>query len=159
GATLLPVVPTGAHSGPPPLPDATAGAESGVPDAEPPVLSAQAAEPLDPNAAHREPGAGPTAARDPKAVASPAVLWVNSKLIRLNYEVRGAGPSGISAVEVWHTRDGRAWQKLLEETRPRVPLFVAVKEEGRHGFALVVRSGAGVGRRPPQAGDPPQVWV
>jgi hypothetical protein len=36
---------------------------------------------------------------------------------------------------------------------------VAVTEEGRHGFTLVVRSGAGVGRRPPQAGDPPQVWV
>src|SRR5205085_10629766 len=31
--------------------------------------------------------------------------------------------------------------------------------EGLCGFTLVVRSGVGLGERPPQVGDPPQAWV
>jgi hypothetical protein len=34
-----------------------------------------------------------------------------------------------------------------------------VSEEGVYGFTLVARSGVGLGERPPQIGDRPQVWV
>src|SRR5262249_28020090 len=32
-------------------------------------------------------------------------------------------------------------------------------DEGVYGFTLVARSGVGLGERPPQLGDAPQVWV
>jgi hypothetical protein len=84
---------------------------------------------------------------------------VNSKRIRLNYNVEGEGKSGISVVELWLTRDGRSWQKVLEHKQKQPPFEYDVDGEGLYGFTLVVRSGVGLGDRPPQAGDPPQVWV
>jgi hypothetical protein len=34
-----------------------------------------------------------------------------------------------------------------------------VAQEGVYGFTLVARSGVGLGERPPQIGDRPQIWV
>src|SRR5204863_5226697 len=42
---------------------------------------------------------------------------------------------------------------------PQPPFIVEVNEEGQYGFTLVARSGVGLGERPPQVGDAPQVWV
>lgn len=89
---------------------------------------------------------------------------VNNKRISLNYEIKDQGPSKVSLVELWVTRDGRNWQKFKEDTGngqsgPQPPFIVEVNEEGQYGFTLVARSGVGLGERPPQLGDPPQVWV
>lgn len=102
------------------------------------------------------------------ATGQPPLRIVNSTTISLNYKIDEVGPSGVSAVELWYTQDGRSWQRHSEqkrddlrpeETTPRPPYVVDVHGEGVYGFTLVVRSGVGLGDRPPQVGDPPQIWV
>jgi hypothetical protein len=98
------------------------------------------------------------------APAGTAVRMVNSKRFTLNYEVTKIGKSGVSAVELWSTPDGRRWEKLSEQKRTegneiRPPYEVNVEKEGLYGFTLVLRSGVGLSVQSPQAGDPPQVWV
>jgi hypothetical protein len=87
------------------------------------------------------------------------VTWVNSRYIRLNYELREVGPSGVSAVELWATRDGKTWQCYANEPPPAGPLVVHVAEEGSYGFTLVVKSGVGTCSQRPKTGDPAQMWV
>lgn len=89
---------------------------------------------------------------------------VNSKRISLNYELSDVGPSGISAMELWFTQDGRNWNKYPlpaqdGEHRDRKQVVFEVNSEGIYGFTLVARSGVGLGERPPQVGDRPQLWV
>jgi len=97
-------------------------------------------------------------------VGDQGVHLVNNKRISLNYEIKEVGPSRVSLVELWLTRDGRNWQKFKEDTGngqagPQPPFIVEIGEEGQYGFTLLARSGVGLGERPPQVGDPPQVWV
>jgi hypothetical protein len=90
------------------------------------------------------------------------IKLVNSTNIALNYEIKDKGPSGISVVELWYTQDAgaRSWQKYREEKGDvHPPFMVDVSGEGLYGFTLIVRSGVGLGDRPPQVGDQPQVWV
>jgi hypothetical protein len=89
----------------------------------------------------------------------PGTRWVNSKRISLNFEIKEQGPSGVSAVELWFTRDGRTWEKYREEAKAEPPLVFDVHDEGVYGFTIVVRSGVGLSERPPRSGDPPQIWV
>jgi hypothetical protein len=101
----------------------------------------------------------------PKEVQTPPERrLVNSKQISLNYEFKDVGPSGVSTVELWYTQDGQSWQKWPLQARgengaPRSPLVFTVHDEGLYGFTLVAKSGVGLGERPPQVGDTPQVWV
>ena len=97
-------------------------------------------------------GAGPgTSRNEPR--------YVNSKRISLNYEIKEEGPSGTSSVELWVTRDGRSWDKHMEDKSHQPPLNVTVADEGIYGFTLLVKSGVGLSERPPRGGDAPQVWV
>lgn len=86
-------------------------------------------------------------------------MFVNNRKIRLNYNVSEVGPSGVSAIELWATRDGRTWQRYSNEPPPAGPLVVHVAEEGRYGFTIVVRSGTGLASPAPQTGEAPQLWV
>lgn len=85
---------------------------------------------------------------------------VNSRLFELEYEVESVGPSGISRVELWGTRDGgRNWKSFTLDNDNRSPLLVSVDEEGIYGFTVVVQSRAGLGGRPPQSGQLPEIRV
>jgi hypothetical protein len=88
----------------------------------------------------------------------PTIL-VNNRKVRLNYNISDVGPSGVSAVELWATRDGHHWQRYSNEPPPAGPLVVHVAEEGRYGFTIVVRNGLGVSSPAPQTGEAPQLWV
>jgi hypothetical protein len=106
----------------------------------------------------------PEAVQPAPMSAGTAVRMVNNKRFNLNYEVTEVGKSGISAVELWMTPDGRRWEKFSEQKRTegrdvRPPYEVNVEKEGLYGFTLIVRSGVGLSLQAPQAGDPPQVWV
>src|SRR5207248_5983412 len=48
-----------------------------------------------------------------------------------------------------------------DETAVRTgpPYVTEVPEEGMYGFTLLAKSGLGLGKKPPQRGDSPQVWV
>jgi len=85
---------------------------------------------------------------------------VNQRIFELLYDVASVGPSGVSQVEVWGTRDGgRTWRSFTLDNDNRSPVLVTVDEEGIYGFRVVGTSGAGLGDRPPQSGDPPEVVI
>jgi hypothetical protein len=119
---------------------------------EPPVAS----EPLAPAVAPPAPMAD--AANRAPTGNGPLFRLVNTKRITLNFEVKDVGSSGLAAVDLWYTQDGKEWKKHEAPTNAQA-YVVEVDEEGMYGFTLVARSGIGLGNEPPQAGDQPQVWV
>jgi hypothetical protein len=90
---------------------------------------------------------------------TPRVIHVRTKAFKLNYKVDSVGDSGVKHVEVWMTRDTRAWQKLsvVERLDEPVPLNVVIA--GRYGFTLRPVSGVGRASDPPAIGQAPQIWV
>ena len=90
----------------------------------------------------------------------PALRYLNSSRASLQYEISRVGPSGIGSVEVWMTRDdGQTWFKAAEDPDLQPPVQVEFPGEGVYGLTLVVRSRAGLGRQPPQPGEPPELRV
>jgi len=80
--------------------------------------------------------------------------------------VETRGPSGISRVDLWVTRDeGRTWLKWSQSdgkgSSVRVNLGVPgnPQPEGTYGFRVVPVSGAGLSEREPTAGDAPDLRV
>jgi hypothetical protein len=87
------------------------------------------------------------------------VRAVNSRRIVLEYEIKDIGPSGVSTVDLWYTRDGRRWEKCPTGAQRTSPYVLEVKEEGLYGITLVASSGIGLKKRPPRPGDNAQVWI
>ena len=85
---------------------------------------------------------------------------VKTRVFELEYHVESVGPSGISRVELWGTRDGgRNWSSFGCDDDKQSPLLVTVNEPGLYGFRIVVTNGAGLGGAEPQSGDPPDLWI
>ena len=85
---------------------------------------------------------------------------VNSTTFELDYDVELVGRSGIAKVELWMTRDGgRTWQSIGLDNDNRSPFRTTVDGEGVYGYRMTVQSGNGLGGRPPQSGDLPEVWI
>jgi hypothetical protein len=111
----------------------------------------------------------------PAAAQLPSLQVINSTQVTLEYEVGKFGPSGVGSVEVYLTRDdGATWQRFAADQEVKIPpspepggpaasirrpITVELPGEGVYGFYLVVRSGAGLGKPPPQNGDPPQMRI
>ena len=90
----------------------------------------------------------------------PNVLMVNHRSFQLNFKLDDEGPSGVSRIEVWFTRDGgRSWRKFDQDAEKTPPCKLEVPEEGRYGFTLIARSGVELSEPPPKAGDLPHIWV
>lgn len=88
------------------------------------------------------------------------VLMVNHKRFQLNFKVDEVGPSDISRIEVWYTRNGgQTWSKYPQDAEKTPPCILEVPEEGRYGFTLIARSGVDLSEPPPRPGDPPHIWV
>lgn len=88
------------------------------------------------------------------------VIMVRSRRFQFNYKIDDVGPSDVSRVEVYYTRDnGRTWRKYEADAPKEPPCILEVPEEGRYGFTLVARSGVDLGEQPPKAGDPPHIVV
>jgi hypothetical protein len=91
--------------------------------------------------------------------------FVNSKRIVLSCELKDFGPSGVSLVELWYTHDTRSWSKGPEyrltpgDEQAKQTMTFEVVSEGVYGITLLARSGVGLGDRPPQIGDRPQLWI
>jgi hypothetical protein len=103
--------------------------------------------------------AKPGGAPPPADPGHSGVKLVNKRQIVLDYTLEDVGPSKVKSVEVWFTQDGRKWQKTPEDAGPKPPYVLQVDKDGRWGFTLIARSGAGLSEPPPQSGDPPQIWV
>jgi hypothetical protein len=103
--------------------------------------------------------------------AAPAVEVARASVINflsfdLGYEVELRGPSDISRVDLWVTRDdGRTWQRWSHHdgkgSSVRVNLAVPTNSqpEGTYGFRVVPVSGAGLSEREPTSGDAPDLKV
>ena len=91
---------------------------------------------------------------------------INALRFDLNYQVEQRGPSGISRVDLWVTRDdGKTWvwwsQHEGREAAIKVNLGTTSNSqpEGLYGFRLVPVSGAGLSDSTPIAGDAPDMRV
>jgi hypothetical protein len=85
---------------------------------------------------------------------------VHDSNVSLDYQIEDSGPSGISVIELWITRDmGRSWNKVGEDSDHESPFEVDLGTDGLYGLSLVAKNGMGFGDRPPAAGDQPQTWV
>jgi hypothetical protein len=96
---------------------------------------------------------------DDTVPAEAPVRKINTTRISLNYKLEDVGPSDISIVEIWKTRDGKTWQRYPKDADKKGPFIVEVDGEGRYGFTLIAKSGVGLGENAPRAGDQPQIWV
>jgi hypothetical protein len=84
----------------------------------------------------------------------------NNPQVTLDYEVTKVGPSGVGSVELYMSLDdGRTWQRYADDPDLKPPMTVNLPGEGVYGLRLVVGSRAGLGRKPPQPGDPPQMRI
>jgi hypothetical protein len=85
---------------------------------------------------------------------------INSRRFHLGYSIQDVGPSGVGAVEIYATdTDGQRWFRYGEDTDRQSPAVIEVPGEGTYGFALCVRSGAGLSSEPPANGTPPPIVV
>ncbi len=85
---------------------------------------------------------------------------VNTRKFQVGYKIDDVGPSGIGGVEMFITQDnGRKWWKYGEDQDQRSPFDVEVPQDGEYGFAIRVRSGAGLSNDPPMQGEAPAIVV
>ena len=92
----------------------------------------------------------------------PALQHLSQHAIKLQYELKRVGPSGIGGVEIWLTKDdGATWKAYAEvnDIQHEMPHGVQVRDfefrddrnmpfpDGVYGLSLVVKNRAGVGRR------------
>ena len=109
-------------------------------------------------AAEEESVGKPSEDRPRGDVEAAPLQYLRNRRLRMDYEVHGAGQSGVADVELWYTRDGRRWLKADAPTQ-KPPCLVDFGDEGRFGITLVARNGNGAGQSAPAPGDKPQVWV
>jgi hypothetical protein len=121
-------------------------------------------------AGHTLDGHGESASREGRSVTVPAsegiagaggpsMLMVNSPNLIIHFKVKDLGPSGIGTVDLWYTRNGQSWHRFNVPPQSQSPFQVDVPEDGLYGFTVVANNGMGIGKSPPQPGDPPQMWV
>ncbi len=174
--STLPQVTAPALAGPAPVlnngPATTAVAPPGV-DRFPPVQPVALRQPPERNWAQPAPGypqggayAVDTGYRSPPPAfnhwpAGPVPTQItNNPQVALEYEVTKVGPSGVGSVELYVTTDeGRNWQRLADDPDLKSPVVANLPGEGVYGLRLVIASRVGLGRRPPQPGDLPELRV
>jgi hypothetical protein len=120
-------------------------------------IQAAASQPAAPRTLPSNVGAAVDVSTGSTTPQQPRYCLVNHKLVLLSYEFKDVGPSGVSGVEVYYTRDGKGWQKF-EGIQNENPVWVEL-EEGTFGIYLLARTGLGGGREAPTEGDQPQIWV
>lgn len=102
----------------------------------------------------------PDAAAPDTATSPVATRHVRTRSFSVQYELEDVGPSGVSSVDLYITENnGFKWFYYGPDEDRRSPIAVEVPRDGAYGFALRVRSGAGLVQEPPQPGDSPAFVV
>jgi hypothetical protein len=96
----------------------------------------------------------------PQPAAAPRCQLINHTHTTLKYQIDKEGPSGISKVEIWMTRDdGQTWERLCEDPDHKSPVDIDLPGDGVYGLALVVCSGSGTCSPIPSRGDAPEYRI
>lgn len=110
-------------------------------------------------------GVQQSAASPPSPTPQPQnrLMMINTKTLRLNYDLFDKGKSDVKSIEVWATQDAQVWKKVMDQppavsTAP-ASILVTVTAEGRWGFKLIAKSGVGRGEPDPTRGTQPDNWV
>jgi hypothetical protein len=104
-------------------------------------------------------GRYPKAAKQATDLKGPVRIVKDTKF-ELGYELENVGASGVASVELFITQDnGEHWWRYGEDEDRKSPFSVEVPVEGTYGFAIRVRSGAGLAVEPPKNGDGPDMNV
>lgn len=184
-AVALPTGPVGLAPPQPPMPQPMAGA--GIPPGNSSISQPSLSESVGmPNPAHgvdqpvlasssgyASPGVAIGGSMSRMGSSGKPVQVVNRRQVRLEYEVTKTGSSGVGAAEVYATLDdGLNWSLVATEPvtispseaagvgAQRFSVMLPLTQEGVvHGFTLVVKSKAGLGRPAPQRGESPQIRV
>lgn len=85
-------------------------------------------------------------------------IWVITKEICINYEVKKVGPSGVKAIELWSLDQSKHWTKQ-RSFDPKERITFAAPEDGHYGIRLVARKGDGRTEFVPSAAILPQLWL
>ncbi len=95
------------------------------------------------------------------SITKPALKQVvNSRSFQIGYRIDGAGPAGISAVELYVTQDsGQSWLLYGEDADRQSPFIVRVPTDGEYGFEFRVRNANGPSSEPPKPGERPSILV
>jgi len=97
---------------------------------------------------------------EPPVAPEVPLTYSSSKRIQINYEIKDVGPSGVKEVQLHWTHDGKQWTFHSMQNKAGAGNFVFLAtEEGKHGFRVVVVSGAGIAAPLPKSGDAPLQWV
>jgi len=109
----------------------------------------------------------------PAKKALPTLQYVNQHQVMLEYELKRVGPAGIGGIEVWLTKnEGEMWEPFAEDkdtqsgavNRRQSRLFDLRDDnerpfvDGIYGLSLVVKSRAGLGKKP-RPGDVPEIRI
>jgi len=156
---IPPAAPAALAPVPPPATLAAPPSESRAPTAPTPSSSLPTFDPRN----NLTPAAGTHPTPGPVIETSRAPV-VSTLRFDLNYRVETRGPSGISRVDLWVTRDdGKSWVWWSQHDgrEPAVKVNLATSSnaqpEGLYGFRLVPVSGAGLSDAAPTAGDTPDM--
>ncbi|MCS7045104.1 MAG: hypothetical protein NZO58_01980, partial [Gemmataceae bacterium] len=111
----------------------------------------------------------PVANRPPPGRDLPPLRYVNHPEVMVEYELSRVGPSGVGSVDLWWTKnDGQTWELYAVDPESKSGsvrngvhkrLVYLQDGDGTYGFALVVKSRAGLGKAPPRPGDPPDIRI
>jgi hypothetical protein len=105
----------------------------------------------------RDPSSSRVESRLPASVRQRVV---GSRKFQIGYKLQDVGPSGVAGIELYITQDnGATWYRFGTDDDNQSPVHVEVPRAGTYGFALGVRSGAGLASDPPQNGDAPAIVV
>ena len=98
--------------------------------------------------------------RDAAQTLPNGIRMVKSTQFQIDYQIENLGPSGVGDVELFITQNnGRKWWKYGIDPDQKTPFQVRVPQDGQYGFAIRVRSGAGLMSSPPRVGEPPELIV
>jgi hypothetical protein len=89
-------------------------------------------------------------------------MMVNTKTLRLSYDLIDTGKASVKTIEVWGTQDGQKWRQLASAPPappPAQSITVEVPDPGRWGFKIIARSEVGRGEPNPDRNTQPDNWV
>ncbi|MEM7316043.1 MAG: hypothetical protein AAF497_23145 [Planctomycetota bacterium] len=137
--------------------NATAETEASLPNREtPPPMQQQVTPPIQPT---NGPAIPPASQRLNSPTMPENVLISKSRKFNLDYYVE-AKPEDVYRVEVWYTADnGRTWRHEGDDPDRKSPYLLNVNNDGMYGFRLIVQAQEGLVARPPQSGDPADIWI